>query len=270
MRAVRRNTPVQTSTGSFAPGQTLTAAELNNFETQSVVVGAPAGGTIAGALNAEGVYVNGVPVPVGPAALPPAGTGSGTVSPANGGQIAQYAAGTNVSVVGGVTVSGDAMVAAGGVLTIQPAAVTYPKMQAASAAQRLLGSAVGATALGEITLGTNLSMTGSTLNATGGAGAAADTVNAAVQAAGTTQGTATPLTAVISAVTTGSGGVALPAAPTAGAHQYVRNSLTSALSLYPASGVAINALAANAPITVPADTTALLVAVTATQWFTVP
>jgi hypothetical protein len=98
---------------------------------------------------------------------------------------------------------------------------------------------------------------------------AADTVNAAVAAAGTTQGTATALTAVINAVTTGSGGVALPVA-TAGAHQYVRNSLTSALSLYPASGAAINALTANAPITVPADTTALLVAVTATQWYTVP
>jgi hypothetical protein len=98
---------------------------------------------------------------------------------------------------------------------------------------------------------------------------AADTVNAAVAAAGTTQGTATALTAVINAVTTGSGGVALPVA-TAGAHQYVRNSLTSALSVYPASGAAINALTANVPVIVPADTTALLVAVTATQWYTVP
>jgi hypothetical protein len=97
----------------------------------------------------------------------------------------------------------------------------------------------------------------------------ADTVNAAVTAAGTTQGGATGLTAVINAVTLGSGGVALPV-PAVGAHYYVRNSLTSALSLYPASGAAINALAANAPVIVPADTTALLVAVTATQWYTVP
>jgi hypothetical protein len=100
--------------------------------------------------------------------------------------------------------------------------------------------------------------------------AAADTVNPAVPAAGTTQGGATGLTATINAVTTGSGGVALPTTPTAGAHQYVRNSLTTPLSLYPASGAAINALAANAPIIVPADTTALLVAATATQWYTVP
>jgi hypothetical protein len=49
-------------------------------------------------------------------------------------------------------------------------AVTYAKMQAASVAQRLIGSPVGGTALGEIILGTNLSMTGSTLNAAGGAG----------------------------------------------------------------------------------------------------
>jgi hypothetical protein len=106
--------------------------------------------------------------------------------------------------------------------------------------------------------------------AASGTGGAADTVNAAVAAAGTTQGGATGLTATISAVTTGSGGVALPATPPVGAHQYVRNSLASALSLYPASGAAINALTANAPIIVPADTTALLVAVTATQWYTVP
>jgi hypothetical protein len=58
-----RNMPAQTS---FVPGQTLTAAELNNFQTQSIVVGSPSsGGAIAGAVNAQALYVNGVLVGAG-------------------------------------------------------------------------------------------------------------------------------------------------------------------------------------------------------------
>jgi hypothetical protein len=104
-----------------------------------------------------------------------------------------------------------------------------------------------------------------------GGGPAVDTVNPAVAAAGTTQGAATQLTAVINAVTTGSGGVALPGA-TAGAHCYVRNSLTGGLTLYPRSGdgASINGGAPDAPVVIPSGTTACLVAVAATQWFTVP
>ena len=49
--------------------------------------------------------------------------------------------------------------------TIGANAVTYAKMQAASAVAKLIGSNASGTALGEITLGTNLSMAGSTLNA---------------------------------------------------------------------------------------------------------
>ena len=49
--------------------------------------------------------------------------------------------------------------------TIGANAVTYAKMQAASAVAKLVGSNASSTALGEITLGTNLSMSGSTLNA---------------------------------------------------------------------------------------------------------
>jgi hypothetical protein len=92
-----------------------------------------------------------------------------------------------------------------------------------------------------------------------------------ITAAGATQGGATQLNNTINEVTLGSGGVALPAA-TVGAHCYVRNSLTSALTLYPRSGdsAIINAQTADAPVVVPANTTAFLVAVAATQWFTVP
>jgi hypothetical protein len=112
-----------------------------------------------------------------------------------------------------------------------------------------------------------------TAAASGTTGAGADTVTRAVSAAGTTQATATTLTAAINEVTTvaAGAGCALPAA-TIGGHCYVRNSGANALTLYPlnASNAIINALAANAPIIVPVDTTAHLVAVAATQWFTVP
>jgi hypothetical protein len=67
----RRNMPAQTS---FVPGQTLTAAELNNFETQSIVVGTPtAGGAIAGAVNAQALYVNGTAVNPGGTSGTPGG-----------------------------------------------------------------------------------------------------------------------------------------------------------------------------------------------------
>lgn len=66
---------------------------------------------------------------------------------------------------------------AGTTLTIDNGAVTPAKMQDVSAASRLLGrgSAGGAGDPEEIVLGTNLSMAGTTLNATGG-GATATTV----------------------------------------------------------------------------------------------
>jgi hypothetical protein len=52
--------------------------------------------------------------------------------------------------------------------TIANNAVTYAKMQAISATSKLLGSSSTTTPVQEITLGTNLTMSGTTLNATGG------------------------------------------------------------------------------------------------------
>lgn len=68
---------------------------------------------------------------------------------------------------GDVTVGGT-----GTTLTIDNDAVSYAKMQNVSAASKLLGRGdSGAGDPQEITLGTNLSMSGTTLNAAGGAGA---------------------------------------------------------------------------------------------------
>lgn len=67
-----------------------------------------------------------------------------------------------------VAMSGDVGIANTGATTIQANAVSYSKIQAA-AGQGLMG-ATGAGNFGLITLGTNLSMAGSVLNATGGGG----------------------------------------------------------------------------------------------------
>ena len=68
---------------------------------------------------------------------------------------------------GDITVGGS-----GTTLTIDNQAVTYAKIQNVSAASKLLGRGdSGSGSVQEITLGTNLSMSGTTLNATGGGGA---------------------------------------------------------------------------------------------------
>lgn len=110
------------------------------------------------------------------------GTGVGLV-PAGGSinQVLKKASGTDydyawaADATGGGGLSdadyGDITVSAGAtVFTIDNDVVTYAKMQNVSAASRLLGrgSAGGAGDPEEITLGTNLSMSGTTLNATGG------------------------------------------------------------------------------------------------------
>jgi hypothetical protein len=83
--------------------------------------------------------------------------------------------GTNISGTTSGTNTGDqAIVLSGDVsgsgstgitTTIGANAVTYAKMQAISASSKILGSSASGTAVQEITLGSNLSMAGSTLNA---------------------------------------------------------------------------------------------------------
>ena len=64
---------------------------------------------------------------------------------------------------GNITVSGT-----GTVWTIDNGVVTYAKMQAASTTSRVIGSSSTSTTLTELTLGTGLSLSGTTLTATGG------------------------------------------------------------------------------------------------------
>jgi hypothetical protein len=94
-------------------------------------------------------------------------------------------------------------------------------------------------------------------------------ISAAVTAAGSTQGTATALTKTINNVTTvaASTGVVLPTA-VAGYIVIVRNGGANALNVYPATGAAINAGAANAAHSLPVGAMIQYVATSTTQWYT--
>lgn len=78
--------------------------------------------------------------------------------------------GNGSNIATGVSPSGDWTMTNTGVNTIGNNKVTYAKMQTMTA-NRLLGSGLSGTAVAEITLGTNLSFTGTTLNAAGGGSA---------------------------------------------------------------------------------------------------
>jgi hypothetical protein len=96
------------------------------------------------------------------------GTFSGTSSGTNTGD-------QTITLTGDVTGSGTGSFAA----TIANDAVSYAKIQNVSAASKLLGrgSASGSGDVEEITLGTGLTMSGTTLSASGGGGSAADDEN---------------------------------------------------------------------------------------------
>jgi hypothetical protein len=94
------------------------------------------------------------------------GTFSGTSSGTNTGD-------QTISLTGDVTGSGTGSFAA----TIASQAVTYAKMQAASTSSVILGASSTSTTIAELTLGTGLTLTGTTLSASGGGGSAADDEN---------------------------------------------------------------------------------------------
>ena len=98
----------------------------------------------------------------------------------------------------------------------------------------------------------------------------------AVAAAGTAQGDATAATETGPALIHGTGadgtkGIKLPAAA-AGRILFVKNAdaANAVLKVYPATGDAINALSADAAISMAAKTSAVFVALDATTWYTIP
>lgn len=93
----------------------------------------------------------------------------------------------------------------------------------------------------------------------------------AVAAAGSTQGDAAALAEGINVVSAADGtkGVILPTA-VAGMVIIVKNTAAGALKIYPATGGAVNAVAANGAYSITNLTSSMLVASSTTQWYSVP
>ena len=92
---------------------------------------------------------------------------------------------------------------------------------------------------------------------------------ASVSAAGTTQGTATELTAADSEITTAAAGsgVILHSTLSTGDQQTVFNAGANAVKVYPPTGMKINALATNAAMTLSTNTGCLFKCVSSTRVF---
>jgi len=115
-----------------------------------------------------------------------------------------------------------------------------------------------------------LTVTGA-LTASGGVTGSVRLPVAAVAAAGANQGNAAALSEGLNVVSAADGtkGVRLPTA-VAGAVVIVKNTAAGALLIYPATGGAINAVAANGSYSITNLTSTMLVASSATQWYSVP
>jgi hypothetical protein len=85
-------------------------------------------------------------------------------------------------------------------------------------------------------------------------------------AAGTTQGTATPITTEITLVSSGTGGVALRTAQV-GMVAVVINTSGAAVNVYPAVGAQINALGLNNPLAVATGSVTNFYATSTSQWY---
>jgi hypothetical protein len=94
---------------------------------------------------------------------------------------------------------------------------------------------------------------------------------AAVAAAGSNQGNAAALSEGLNVVSAADGtkGVRLPTA-VAGMVVIVKNTVAGALKIYPATGGAINAITADSEYSITNLTSTMLVASSATQWYSVP
>lgn len=88
--------------------------------------------------------------------------------------------------------------------------------------------------------------------------------------AGSTQTDATAMTTSNVISTSGSGGMRLPASPSPGDRIHYVNVSGNTASIYPATGGTINALSANAAISIATAKSCIFLAQTGTQWRTIP
>lgn len=102
-------------------------------------------------------------------------------------------------------------------------------------------------------------------------GRAPRTPTATVAATGSAQGDAAAVKEGMTLVSAGDGtkGVILPAAE-AGKRVEIKNGAAAILKIYPATADAINALSANAALSIAANTTVTLIAYDATTWYSFP
>ena len=94
---------------------------------------------------------------------------------------------------------------------------------------------------------------------------------ASISAAGTTQGTATELKAADNEITTvaSGAGCVLSSAIASGDTQTVFNAGANAVKIYPPSGMQINALAANLPMTLGINTGVMFKCISSTRIFAI-
>lgn len=103
------------------------------------------------------------------------------------------------------------------------------------------------------------------------ASASTGTANGTVAAAGSVQGDAAAIASDICVVTGADGtkGAILPPG-VAGMQILVKNNTAAVLKIYPGTSAAVNALSANAAISMASLTCAIFAATSATQWYTCP
>jgi hypothetical protein len=189
--------------GSDATGTSIGEINLgaNLSMTGNTLASSNPGGTVT---SVSVTTANGVSGTVANATTTPAiSLALGAITPtsvaASGAVTGSNRSGSNtgdqtITLTGDVTGSGTGSFAA----TIGNNTVTYGKIQAVTASAKLLGSSATGTAVTEITLGTNLSMTGSTLNATAGGGTVTS-VGVSGAGLGVTNPTTTPVISQIAA-----------------------------------------------------------------------
>lgn len=162
-----------------------------------------------------------------------------------------------------ITINGSAISLGGSVSSLATTTGNLSQFAATTSSQ-LAGVISDETGSGALVFGTSPSLTTPALS-----GATVSTNNA-VSAAGTTQGTGTALTNDYNVITTAaaSSGVVLPTA-TAGRRVVIVNKGANTLTIYPASGGYIDALALNAGIQLAANGTMELMASSTTQWYSI-